>query len=72
MLGSCHKRQKPQAQSRKRQSVTAKREKSQTPNVLTAIQENDLLIVKFEVSIQFCYPQIPRLQSLVDQEIDTY
>ena len=31
--GSCHKRQR-----RKRQSVTAKREKSQTPKVLTAIQ----------------------------------
>jgi len=30
--GSCHKRQR-----RKRQSVTAKREKSQTPKVLTAI-----------------------------------
>jgi len=32
LLGSCHKRQR-----RKRQSVTAKREKSQTPKVLTAI-----------------------------------
>jgi len=31
-VGSCHKRQR-----RKRQSVTAKREKSQTPKVLTAI-----------------------------------
>jgi len=31
-LGNCHKRQR-----RKRQSVTAKREKSQTPKVLTAI-----------------------------------
>ena len=40
--GSCHKRQKPQAPTpqapiRNRQSVTAKREKSQTPKVLTAI-----------------------------------
>jgi len=32
ILGSCHKRQR-----RKRQSLTAKREKSQTPKVLTAI-----------------------------------
>jgi len=35
--GSCHKRQKAQAQRRKRQSVTAKREKSQTPKILTSI-----------------------------------
>jgi len=35
--GSCHKRQKPQAPTPMRQSVTAKREKSQTPKVLTAI-----------------------------------
>jgi len=40
-VGSCHKRQKPQAPTpqapiRNRQSVTAKREKSQTPKVLTA------------------------------------
>ena len=37
-MGSCHKRHKPQApQRRKRQSVTSRREKSQTPKVLTAI-----------------------------------
>ena len=37
--GSCHKRQKKhKRQRRKRQSVTAKREKSQTPNVMTTIQ----------------------------------
>jgi len=36
--GSCHKRQKPhKRQRRKLQSVTAKKEKSQTPKVLTAI-----------------------------------
>ena len=36
--GSCHKRQKPQAPApQARQSVTAKRDRSQTPKVLTAI-----------------------------------
>lgn len=39
---------------------------------LKITQENVLLIVKFKILIQFCYPQISRLQSLVDQEIDTY
>jgi len=37
LSGSCHKRQKNKRQRRKRQTVTAKREKSQTPKVLTAI-----------------------------------
>jgi len=42
IVGSCHKRQKPQAPTpqapiRNRQTVTAKREKSQAPKVLTAI-----------------------------------
>ena len=35
--GSCHKRQKPQAPTPQAPVVTAKREKSQTPKVLTAI-----------------------------------
>jgi len=35
--GSCHKRLNHKRQRRKRQSVNAKREKSQTPKVLTAI-----------------------------------
>ena len=38
ILGSCRKRQKPQAQRRARQSVTAKRGKSKTPKFITAIQ----------------------------------
>jgi len=38
ILGSCHKRQKPQAPTPQAPiAVTAKREKSQTPKVLTAI-----------------------------------
>ena len=38
-MGSCHKRQKPQAPTLQAQiSVTAKREKSQTPKLITAIQ----------------------------------
>ena len=35
--GSCNKRQNHKHQRRKRQSVTAKREKPQTPKLLTAI-----------------------------------
>jgi len=37
MTGSCHKRQNPKRQRRKRQSVTAKQEKLQTSKVLTTI-----------------------------------
>jgi len=36
-MGSSQKRQNHKRQRRKRQSVTTKREKSQTPKVLTAI-----------------------------------
>jgi len=35
--GSCHKRQNHNCQRRKRQLVTAKEEKSQTPKFVTAI-----------------------------------
>jgi len=38
LLGSCINAKKHKRQRRKRQSVTAKREKSQTPSFITALQ----------------------------------